>query len=212
MAFPLFRSIPFIAYALTVAISALVHKFFLLDLLKRSVPSRRYLSIYILLISCLSSIDLTLNLTYERLPNVAMTALLIVDGLLTGALLALLTSIYSYPYSMLHGVLTLIPFAISRSYALKPMDFSHHLLTDMILILLNLLHALYAVLNGVQTYMHRLIGLSAMCLSFYVLLFQQCQRETTGPLPIVIMHFVQSIRSFFLYSLVICIRHRTSRW
>jgi len=212
MIFINFQSRLFIIYFLTIFLSFIIHKFFLISLIKQYFS---YLSLYIIIISLLAINDLLLNFLYENISNNFIYILLIIDGILTGALLALIILIYSYTWCIFHLCLTMIIILISNFYHLNKLkkDFLlNNYLNNLILILINLLHIFYCFLNGLQTYMHRIIALSGMCISFYLILFQQFNIEFEISLPIVIMHFVQSIRAFFLYSVVICVRNRTSYW
>jgi len=212
MIFIHFESILLIIYFLIIVISFIIHKFFLIAIIKRYFSC---LSLYIIIISLLASNDLLLNFIYENISNNFMYILVIIDGILTGSLLAFLVFIYSYLWCIFHLFLTMIIIFISNYYhlnKLKKDSLLNNSLNDLILIVINLLHILYCFLNGLQTYMHRIIALSGMCISFYIILFQEFNIEFEIPLPIVIIHFVQSIRAFFLYSVVICVRNRTSYW
>jgi len=208
MIFIQFESIPFIIYFLIIFISFIINKFVLIYLFKQYFS---YLSLYIIIISLLASNNLLLNFIYENISNNFMYIFLIIDGILTGALLAFLVLIYSYSWCIFHGFLIIIIIIISNYYHLNKLK-KDSLLNDFILILINLLHILYCFLNGLQTYMHRIIALSGMCISFYIILFQQFNIEFKIPLSMIIIHFVQSIRAFFLYSIFICFRNRTSYW
>jgi hypothetical protein len=212
MVFFLFESTLFIVYLLIILIAFIIHKFFLFALIKQYFSS---LSLYILIISLLASNDLLLNFIYENISHSFMYLLLILDGILTGTLLTLIIHIYTYSWSIFHLFLTMIILLIANYYHLNQLK-KDSLLTnfviDIILLVINFLHIFYCFLNGLQTYMHRILALSGMCLSFYMILFQQFNIEFQIPLPMIIMHFVQSIRTFFLYSVVICVRNRTSYW
>jgi hypothetical protein len=208
MIFIHFESIPFIVYVFIIFISFIIDKFVLFALIKQYFSC---LSLYIIIVSLLSINDLLLEFFYENISNNFMYILLIIDGILTGALLALLILIYSYPSCIFHLFLTIILILISNFYHLNQLK-SEFLLNSFILLLINFLHILYCFLNGLQTYMHRIIALSGMCISFYIILFQQFHIEFEIPLPMILIHFVQSIRAFFLYSVVICVRNRTSYW
>jgi hypothetical protein len=212
MIFIHFESILLIIYFLIIVISFIIHKFFLIAIIKRYFSC---LSLYIIIISLLASNDLLLNFIYENISNNFMYILVIIDGILTGSLLAFLVFIYSYLWCIFHLFLTMIIIFISNYYhlnKLKKDSLLNNSLNDLILIVINLLHILYCFLNGLQTYMHRIIALSGMCISFYIILFQEFNIEFETPLPMIIIHFVQSIRAFFLYSVVICVRNRTSYW
>jgi hypothetical protein len=204
-----FQSLIFIIYSSIIFISLVVNKFFLIPLIK---PYFSYLSLYIIIISFLISTDLLVNILYENISDYLMYILLIIDGVLTGTLLALLVRIYSFPWCTFHLILTVIIVLIGNSYQLKKTSLFNHFLENLILILISFLHILYCFLNGLQTYMHRLVALSGMCISFYIILFQEYNIELSIPLPVVVIQIVQSIRAFFLYSVVICVRNRTSYW
>ena len=202
----------FIIYGLSIVLSLVVHHFFLLSFWKSSFPSRTWLSFYIVLISLLASTDLLLYASHSPL---IQNSLLIVDGLLTGALLALLVHLYSFAWFVCHGLFSLILLVVSIHLHWKQPEGFRPLLNDFMLISIHLLHALYCFFNGVETYMHRLVALSGTCTSFALILFQsdqQQQQTSSMSLPVVLLHFVQSPRTFFLHSLVICVRHRTSYW
>jgi len=212
MIFIQYESILFIIYFLILFISFIINKLILINFLKKYFS---YLSLYIIIISLLATNDLLLNFIYENISNNFMYIFLIINGILTGALLAFLILIYSYLWCIFHIFLTMIIIVISNYYhlnKLKKDSLLNNSLNDFILILINLLHILYCFLNGLQTYTHRIIALSGMCISFYIILFQQFNIEFKIPLPMIITHFVQSIRAFFLYSVVICVRNRTSYW
>lgn len=203
----------FITYGLSLVLSLVVHHFFLLSFWKSSFPSRTWLSFYIVLISLLASTDLLL---YASHSPVIQNSLLIVDGLLTGTLLAVLVHLYSFAWVVCHGLVSVILLVVSVHLHWKQPEGFRPLLNDFMLISIHLLHALYCFFNGVETYMHRLVALSGMCMSFALILFQsdqqQQQQTSSMSLPVVLLHFVQPQRTFFLDSLVICVRHRTSYW
>ena len=206
------QSSSLLIYEISIVVSFLIHRFYFLSFVKQYLPSRPWLSFYIFIVTLLASTDLLLNALDDYLSSILRHILLVVDGILTGALLALLSLIYSSLWLMWHGLLTLMLVIISKSSHWKSIEIFNPCLTDCLLITINLLHALYVLLNGVQTYMHRLVALSGMCMSFFVILFYDDQRILSMSSPIVIIHFVQSVRNFFLDSVVICIRNRTSYW
>lgn len=202
----------FIVYLSIVFISFIIYKYFLIKWLKRYFSC---LPLYIIIISLLGNNDILLVFFYENISNNFMYILVIIDGILTGALVAFLVNIYSYLWCSFHLFLLIILTILSKSLCLHEFKKDFLLtnnLNNFILILINFFHIFYCFLNGLQTYMHRLIGLSGMCVSFYIILFQQFNIEVEIPLPMIIIHFVQSIRAFFLYSVVICVRNRTSYW
>lgn len=207
------ESIWLIIYLLLIIFTSfIIHKYFLINLIKRTFS---FLSLYIILISLLACNDLLLNFIYENISKNFIYILFIIDGILTGALLAFLVIIYSYIWCIFHFLLLIIIIFLSNYYHLHKLkkDFLlKNSSNDFILIIINLLHIVYCFLNGLQTYMHRIIALSGMCISFYIILFQEFNIEFEFPLPMIIIHFVQSIRAFFLYSVVVCIRNRTSYW
>ena len=205
-----FQLLIFIIYSLIIFISLVVNKFFLIPLIKKTTS---YLSLYIIIISLLNITDLLLNLLYENLSDYLMYILLIIDGISTGALFALLILIYSSSWCIFHLILTaMIIIFLGNISQLKLTSLLNHFLENIILIFISFLHILYCFLNGLQTYMHRLVALSGMCISFYIMLFQEYNIEFSIPLPLVVIQIVQSIRAFFLYSVVICVRNRTSYW
>ncbi|CAF3620720.1 unnamed protein product [Rotaria sordida] len=115
----------------------------------------------------LSSNDLLLDFIYEYISNNFLYILFIIDGILTGALLAFIIFIYSYSWSIFHLCLTAIIVFISNYYQLNKLkkdSLLDNFQKDFILIIINILHIIYCILNGLQTYMHRIIALSAAAL------------------------------------------------
>lgn len=212
MIFFMFESIPLIVYILVMSISFLIHKVYFISLF---ISRFSWLSLYIIIMSLLSSNNLLLNVIYDTISIDLLYILLIIDAILTGALLAIIILIYSYFYSIFHLCLTMIIALISYYYSFKNLnqDFTINGSEKiLILILINFLHIIYCFFNVLQLHTYRIIALSGMCVSFYTILFQQFNIQIEISLPIIFMHFIQSIRAFFLYSVVICIRNRTSYW
>lgn len=212
MSFSLFRNPLFPLYLLTILLSFVLHQFIVLP---RTKPHFSHLSAYVTISSLLVANDLLLSFVYESISNVFMVGLLLSDGVLTGALLALMLQIYAYWWCALHVFVTgAVVFAAERA---RLNAFRRHTLltrsrAEVVVLLVQLVHALYGFSNGLRTYMHRTVALTGMCLSLYMILFEQFNIEFEIPMPMIIMHFVQSIRSFFLCSLVICVRNRTAYW
>lgn len=199
-------------YEVSIILSFLVHKLYFLSCLKETLRLRSWMHCYVLIITLLSSTNLFFIAIDDYLSSHVAHVLLILDSLFSGALVALLSLIYPSFCLIGHGLFTLVLAMLSKSSDWKSIELFDPCLTECLLITLNLLHGLYVLLNGVQTYMHRLVALSGMCMSFLIVLFQDDQQLFSMPSPIVIRHVLQSARSFFLYSVVICIRNRTSYW
>lgn len=193
-------SIELILYSSIVFISFILHQFIFIPLIKRTIS---YLSLYIIIISLLILTDLPLIYLDNQIIEYI---LLIIDSILTGALFALLVCIYSYSWCIFHLILTIIVVFLGN-FSPKNDILIDHWFEDALLMFISFLHILYCFLNGFRTYMHRLVALSGMCLSFYLLVVERLELHEE-----LSIHSIQSIRAFLLYSIVICVRQRTSYW
>lgn len=180
--------------SMIVFLSLVLHYFIVIPIIKRYITS---LSIYIIIISLIIITDLLLIFIDNH------SILLIIDSLLTGILLALLIWIYSLSWCTFHLFLTIL--VIGLGYFSPKNDlFINRSYENLLVIFIELLHGISVFLHGFRTYMHRLIALSGLCLTFYLLVFERMEINWKI--------FIQSIRAFLLYSIVICVRNRTSYW
>jgi len=192
-------------------VSFLISKFLFLKYLQKYLTN---LQIYIIILSLLTLIHLLCQFQFFSINfNII---LLIFDSLLTGIFVSLLMFIYTSKSCIFHILFICILISISNLFhisQLKHRFFFDKFIQNLLLILINIFHMIYSYLNGLQTYMHRLLALTGMCLSFYLIIFVRIRIDFEYlSLSINDRHFLQSIRTFFLYSVVICVRNRTSYW
>ena len=192
-----------IIYSIIVFISFLLHHLIVIPVIKRYIS---FPSLYLIIISSIIITDLLLIFIENHFSNSVLYTLLIIDSIITGILLALLVWIYSFSWCVFHLFLTIL--LIGLGYISPKNDLLNSRSCEAILLMvIALMHGILGFFNGFRTYMHRWIALSGMCLTFYLIVFERVEMKWK-----IFIHSIQSIRAFFLYSIVICIRNRTSYW